>query len=354
MVSINAGSYSIHVGPGLLGSIGPVLSSRKKCRVLVVSDTNVFPLYGRKVIESLNYAGFECVPEFVFEAGENRKNIDTVNSLLGHASRYEMTRTDLFAALGGGVVGDITGFASAIWLRGTGFIQIPTTLLAAVDASVGGKTGVDTSFGKNLIGAFHEPVSVITDTSVLSTLPDRQYSCGMAEVIKTAVIGIPELFGELSGKYDDENIITSCIKLKSDIVKRDLYDNGERRLLNLGHTFGHAVEYLSGYSVTHGEAVASGLYFISCLSASLGICDDSLPMNIYELLTHHDLNPELVFDAAYRDTDFLISAVLRDKKRSGDCISLVLPQKIGNCAVRDFKTDELPSLISEAITWKQR
>ena len=254
--------YDVLVGSGLLDRVGELTAQVvKPCRAAILTDDTVDALYGARVDASLTAAGFETL-KFVFPHGEASKNLTVFGQALNVLAENRLSRTDLVVALGGGVVGDLAGFVAACYLRGVRFIQIPTTLLAAVDSSVGGKTAVDLDTGKNLAGAFWQPSLVICDYDTLSTLPERTFREGCAEVIKTGVLSGEELFSALeNAPIEDqlEDVICACVAYKRDIVNGDEFDRGQRQLLNLGHTIGHAVEACSGYSLFHGECVAIGL-----------------------------------------------------------------------------------------------
>ena len=336
-------SYDIFIGSGLLHDIGQIVRAVDGAsRICIVSDSNVFPIYGEAVTKRLTDAGFECC-SFVFPAGEAYKNSDTYLNLLNYLALHQLTRTDLIIALGGGVVGDLAGFAAATYLRGIRYIQIPTTLLAAVDSSVGGKTAIDLPAGKNLAGCFWQPSLVVCDTNCLNTLPDDIFRDGCAEVIKYALLFDPELFAHLQHnglQFDREWVIERCIKWKRDVVSRDEFDTGERRLLNLGHTLGHGVESLSSYQTSHGKAVAIGLALISRASARYGICSDETCCQILSLLNRFGLPCSAEYPA-----DALFAAACSDKKRSGGTINLIVPQAVGTCFVRPTPIRELQSFV---------
>lgn len=249
--------YRVLVGRGLLADVGGLMRQAGRAgSVLVVCDDRVAPLYLQAVQESLCMAGF-AADSFVFPHGEESKNLATYARLLSHLAKKGLTKSDTLLALGGGVVGDLTGFAAATYLRGLGFVQAPTTLLAAVDSSVGGKTAVDLPEGKNLVGSFYQPELVVMDMETLKTLPAEEYACGMAEVIKYGVLGDRDLFDQVkegAGRFDEEAVVARCIQMKADIVREDEFDEGKRQLLNLGHTLGHAVEKASGLTIPHGQA----------------------------------------------------------------------------------------------------
>ena len=287
--------YDVLIAPGLLATLGDHAKAIKKVKkICIVSETNVWPLYGNAAKQSLLDAGFEVV-EFVFPAGEASKNGNTYLEILNFLAQNKVTRSDVIIALGGGVVGDLTGFAAATYLRGISYIQIPTTLLAMVDSSVGGKTAIDLPSGKNLAGAFYQPKLVLCSLNTLSTLPQKIFCDGCAEVIKYGVLYDVNLFQHLLEKgiqFDQEYIISRCVELKRDVVITDEFDTGARQMLNLGHTIGHAIEATSHYTVSHGEAVAIGMAMVSKASAELGICEHSIYHQICNALENFSLPTE--------------------------------------------------------------
>ena len=265
--------YDVLLGRGILADAGRLaVGVRRPGRAVVVTDSNVDSLYSDQLATSLRDAGFDTV-KFVFPAGEKSKNAGTLLSLLNFMAEYRMTRDGTVFALGGGVVGDLAGLAASLYMRGVGLVQLPTTLLAAVDSSVGGKTAVDLPSGKNLIGAFYQPDLVICDTETLGTLPSGEFSNGCAEVIKYAFIRDASILNMLDGNRIDE-LIFRCIAIKRDIVACDERDRGERQLLNFGHTFGHAIEKCSGYTLPHGSAISAGMVIMTTAAVKLGLCDN--------------------------------------------------------------------------------
>lgn len=331
--------YDVLIGNGLLENTAELIREVSRARtVTLVSDDNVYPLYGENVRLRLENAGFSVVP-YVFPHGEKSKNIAVWSGLLEKMCESGMTRSDLVAALGGGVVGDLAGFAAAVYQRGIDYVQIPTTLLAAVDSSVGGKTAVDLSRGKNQAGAFHQPVRVICDTDTLRSLPEEEYRCGCAEIIKYAVLSGEELFSRLDRmpvreQYGD--IISACVEIKRDIVRRDEFDRGDRMKLNLGHTFGHAAESLSGFTVLHGQGVAMGMAVIARAAARKGFCTDETARRIIALIQKYGLPAELDFTAGQ------VAEVCRtDKKADGDTVRLIVPEDIGRCRTVPVQASEL-------------
>lgn len=338
--------YEILLGRGLLENCGEYIrqvSSAQK--VLIISDSNVYPLYGEKVSASLTACGF-AASSFVFPAGEEYKTLDTINDMIKALCEAELSRNDLVVALGGGVTGDMAGFASAIYLRGIDFVQIPTSLLSQVDSSVGGKTGCDLSFGKNLVGAFHNPRLVLIDANTLSTLPTRYKNDGMGEVIKCACIRSASLFSKLQAcsSFDEilEDAVFECVDIKRVVVENDFTEKSERMLLNFGHTLAHAIEKHYNFTgIAHGEAVGIGMLKITLASERAGKTEIGSAEKIEALLKKFGLPTEC--DAPMEN---LLSGMLHDKKRRGDRINLVLLEKIGTSFVEAYPTSELASFFS--------
>ncbi len=340
-------SYEIKIGSRLLSTLGQEAAATVGGRnAVIVSDSNVFPLYGKNAEESLRNSGFH-VFSFVFPAGESSKNGDTYLGILNFLAQNHITRNDLLLALGGGVVGDLTGFAAATYLRGIAYIQLPTTVLAAVDSSVGGKTAIDLPAGKNLAGAFYQPSLVLCDTDTLSTLPVEIFRDGCAEIIKYAVLYDPDLFAHLAEKgldFDREAVIARCVELKGEVVMQDEFDTGERMKLNLGHTLAHGIEHLSEFAVSHGRAVAIGMALISRAAAAKGFCTEETAREISRLIAMFGLPTETEYSACS-----LANAALSDKKRFGDVIRLILPQAIGNCTIYPLPVQELHSFVEAGL-----
>ena len=339
-------AYTVSIGPGLLGTCDRRLAEiiPPACHIAVVTDSAVGPLYLEKVKESLAAAGY-VVCAYTFPAGEGSKNFTTLSAILEFLAAEHLTRTDCLIALGGGVVGDMAGFAAACYLRGIRYVQMPTTLLSAVDSSVGGKTAIDLSAGKNLAGAFLQPAAVLCDTDCLKSLPPDIFADGAAEAVKTAVLSDPRLFNcvesGMLNALDPVEMIAGCVAYKAGVVERDEKETGERKLLNLGHTIGHAIEKCSGYTIPHGHAVAAGLAVISRSAARLGWMPDSrdadricAALADLSLPVSTEFSPELLADAA-----------LADKKRAGDFITIVVPKEIGGCELRKMPVTELLPVI---------
>lgn len=346
--------YEVLVGRGVLDTLGELAAKVVQGRVAaLITDDVVDGLYGQKAQEALRQGGFE-VCRYVFPHGEPSKNLDTWGKILCFLADQKLGRSDVVIALGGGVAGDMAGFAAAVYLRGISCIQVPTTLLAAIDSSVGGKTAVDLPQGKNLAGTFHQPSLVVCDPDTLTTLPPEILADGMAEAIKTAVIGDRELLDLLSrqsiGIRQWEEIILRCVEVKRQMVERDVLDNSDRQLLNLGHTMAHGIEKLSGYQISHGHAVAMGTAAITKAAAKLGVCSPRCAEDILTALKARGL----ATDIAYSAKD-LAEAAASDKKRRGGFITLVLPKEVGECILYPVKISELAHIFAlglEESTWK--
>jgi 3-dehydroquinate synthase len=343
-------SYPIHIGSGLLGRAGLIAPHIGGRRVAIVTNTVVAPLYLKKVEQALAaYAPLALV----LPDGEQYKTLDTLAGIVGDLLKARCDRRTTLVALGGGVVGDITGFAAAVYQRGVPFIQIPTTLLAQVDSSVGGKTGVNHALGKNMIGAFYQPACVLIDTDTLSTLPDKQLSAGLAEVIKYGLIRDPAFFAWLETNMDkllarDGAALTYAIehscRNKAEVVAADEKEAGLRALLNLGHTFGHAIETGSGYGAwLHGEAVAAGMAMAADLSARLGWIEDSDVVRIRNLIVKTRLP---VLSPSGLGSERMLELMAVDKKVQDGQPRLVLLRAIGQAVVTG---DASPAAINATL-----
>ena len=305
----------------------------KARKAALVTDSNVDRLYGDAIVRQIEETGLQ-VERIVFPAGEKSKTLETYMELVRGFAALELTRTDFAIALGGGVVGDLTGFAAATYMRGIGFVQIPTTLLAMVDSCIGGKTGVDIPEGKNLVGAFHLPKRIIRDVKFLESLPEKEMKNGLAEMIKTAVLFDEEMFHrleDLAGLASLEcleklePLVDRCAAWKQKIVDADFKEGGKRKLLNLGHTFGHAIEKVSDFAISHGEAVAIGMRIVG----------KGVP-EIDRILDAYGFGKCEGFDNAK-----ILEAIRGDKKRTGDTITLIVPRKIGECELVDIPLSEV-------------
>ena len=338
-------SYDVRIGRGLLDDCGRQIAERVRCAsAAVVADDTVYALYGERVCASLEAAGVRTVC-YVFPHGEKSKNLLEYAKILNFLAENRVTRADALIALGGGVTGDLGGFAAATYLRGIPFVQLPTTLLAAVDSSVGGKTAVDLPAGKNLAGAFYQPELVLCDLDTLDSLPREIFLDGCAEVIKYAVLGSRELFALLadipSGKGLEE-VTARCVEMKRDFVQSDELDRGARQMLNLGHTFGHAVEASSRFTLSHGKSVAIGMAMILRAACSRGLCSAETRDAVIALLQRYGLPTECPYPA-----DMLLGALSADKKIFGTRLNLVVPTDIGACRLLPVGVDELPGWLRD-------
>lgn len=348
-VRVSAGKpYDVLIERGLIESAGEILKETlgKTCKAAILTDDTVDALYGQQTEYALRQAGFE-VCRFAMPHGEKNKNLAVWGTMLDFLAQHQLTRSDVIVALGGGVVGDMAGFAAASFLRGIRFMQIPTTLLAMVDSSVGGKTGLNLSSGKNLAGAFYQPCVVLCDPDALWTLKPDQLADGVAEVIKYGVLGNQELFDLLKdGHWHDEmlSVIETCVAAKARLVEADERDTGSRQLLNLGHTLGHAIEKCSHYAISHGHAVAIGMVYAARLASRIGWCEASVTDEIARALEANRLPTASPFDAAQ-----LYAVALSDKKRKGNTITFVLPREIGRCELKEMPVEDMPFLVKQAV-----
>jgi len=345
-------SYPIYMGRSLISNVDLILPHLKRKHVAIVTNTTVAPLYLETLSNALQAAGVTVIP-IILPDGEAYKNSETLNLIYDALLQNRCERSTTLIALGGGVIGDLTGYAAATYLRGVPFIQIPTTLLSQVDSSVGGKTGINHPLGKNMIGAFYQPQLVLADIDTLQTLPAREFSAGMAEVIKYGLIRDAEFFDWLEGHIEqlmalDEQAITEAIyrscKNKADVVARDEHETGERALLNLGHTFGHAIENAMGYGVwLHGEAVGAGTMMAADLSQRMGWLTVDEVQRIRQLLTA----AKLPLDAPKLGVEKYLDLMQLDKKVADGKIRLVLQQAIGQSVITsDYDAEKLKETLS--------
>ena len=347
-VRVNVGQgYEVTIGRGILNCCGQLISELLTTRrVAIVTDSNVQPLYLERVVRSLEDSGFTAT-FFAFEAGELSKNISTLGAILEFFARSGLTRKDCAIALGGGVVGDITGFAAGCYMRGIDYVQMPTTMLAAIDSSVGGKTAIDLDAGKNLAGLFIQPKAVLCDVDCMSTLSPEIYVDGLAEAVKASILNDPELFsmfehGEAADK--PEIVIDRCVRFKARIVEQDEKETGLRKLLNLGHTPAHAIEKLSDFSVTHGRAVAMGLGIIARASAKHGYCSAECAERICRALAGCGLQ-----DNADYSADEMARVAASDKKRTAGGVSVVLVRDIGECIFEEISLEKISGLFADGM-----
>lgn len=348
-VSIPGRDYTIYIEKGSIDYIGEsVKNIYKGNKIALVTDQNVYNLYGKKLELNLNKAGFN-VHTTVLKPGEKSKSMETLIGLYDELLDFGISRSDLIIAFGGGVVGDLAGFAASTLLRGISFVQIPTSLLAQIDSSVGGKVAVNLEKGKNLVGSFYQPIGVFIDPKLLKTLDHRYFSDGMGEVIKYACIKDENLFDKLSDYHDKEDlfedieeIIYRCLDIKRSIVERDEMDRGERMLLNFGHTLGHGVEKYYNYEkYSHGEAVAIGMYNISKKSEQAGLTENGTSDKIKNLLEKYSLPYEMP-DVNKEDIKKVISV---DKKVEGDYINIVVLEKIGKSFTKKIRREDIKDYI---------
>ena len=336
-------AYDVFVRAGVVAETAKFVKENfpKAAKVAVVVDSNVDRLHGDRVVRLLEDGGLR-VERIVFPAGEQSKTLETYAELVRSLAALRFSRKDLVVALGGGVTGDMAGFAAATYMRKIDFVQVPTSLLAMVDSSVGGKTAVDIPEGKNLVGAFHQPRAVFCDPDFLGTLPESWRLDGMGEVVKYAILGDADLFARLEARplepiaTDD---IARCIEMKRDVVSRDEFETGERKTLNLGHTFAHAIEKLSGYTTTHGCAVATGLAMAARAAVKLGVLAAAEGARIAALVDAMGYETR----SRYAPAD-LAQAMGGDKKAAGGSVDLVLPVAVGKCIIRPTPLADLTEL----------
>lgn len=340
----NKNSYEIAIAPGILGDLCNYLANLNLGnKILIISNPEVFDFWGDVVVSSLETAGFKLITHLI-PSGESHKHLNSISQIYDLALENHLERNSTFLALGGGVIGDMTGFAAATYLRGVNFVQVPTTLLAMVDASIGGKTGVNHPVGKNLIGAFYQPRLVLIDPTVLKTLPTREWRAGMAEVIKYGVIWDEELFSKLEAspaleemsQLDPEllkTIITCSCQAKVDVVSQDEKETGLRAILNYGHTLGHALESLTGYNtLTHGEAVAIGMIMAGEIATRLNLWTDAENKRQNELIIKAGLPTGI---SQTLDIDAIITSLQSDKKVKDGQVRFILPTAIGKATISD-------------------
>ena len=350
-VNMQGGRYDITIKPGLLSEVGTIVSrlARSK-RAGIVTDSQVGPRFAQTVADSLRAADIEPIIA-TLPAGEDHKTLADLSPVYDVLLSVRVERSTPVLALGGGVVGDMTGFVAATILRGVPFVQIPTTLLAMVDASVGGKTGINHPVGKNLIGAFHQPIAVLIDPAVLKTLPPRELRSGLAECIKHDIIRDAAGFDELERNIDKAlaldldyltKLVAHNVAIKARVVEADPFENGERAHLNFGHTFGHAIETVSHYSYAHGECVALGMVAAARLATDLGILDDSSRGRIVRVIE----KAQLPVSGLKLDVKAVVDAMMFDKKVRGGKVRFVLPDRIGHVVIRE---DVPPNLVTRAV-----
>lgn len=336
-------SYDIYIGDNILPQIGEFIAPLVgKCRVALLTDSNVDALYGGRIMGYLQAAGYAPC-KYVIPAGEASKCAENLLAFLSFMATEQLTRSDAVIAFGGGVVGDLGGLSASLYLRGVKYIQVPTTLLAAVDSSVGGKTAIDIPAGKNLVGSFYQPSLVCCDTTLMDTLPANIYRDGCAEVVKYGVILDKDLYATLhTVPFERGSVVARCVEIKRDVVQQDEFDNGLRGLLNFGHTFGHAIEKLSNFAVSHGEAVAKGMVIAAKIAPLCGYCD--ITEELTALLQRYGFDLSCNYSAAD-----MYASILSDKKRRGGNISIVLPREVGQCVLHTVAVEELKELLNKVI-----
>ena len=343
-VALGEHAYDIEIETGLLDKIGARVAALlpRAQRAVIVSDSHVAPLYGERLQQSLRAAGLPA-ELLIFPAGEQSKNLQVLGDVLEGMAALGITRSDVLLTLGGGVVGDLGGFAAASYMRGIAFVQVPTSLLAQIDSSVGGKVAVDLKAGKNLAGAFYQPRAVFIDPEVLATLPMHFLHDGLGEAIKYGAILDRKLFDRLAGFADEQDllahidgIVATCCSLKARIVEQDEFDTGLRGLLNFGHTLGHAIEQYYGFSrFTHGEAVGIGMYQLTQRTEALGLTQPGTAAAIKRALAKYQLPIEPGVDK-----QLLLEAMKRDKKKSGNNITIIVVTELGKAVLKKLDWQE--------------
>ena len=341
-----AKAYDVHIGPGITVQMGSLLPEkilrvgRTGGRAVLITDENVKPLYGSRVTGQLESLGFSVLSAVV-PAGEEAKSGQQYLRLLSWMAAEHVSRSDVIFALGGGVVGDLSGFLAATYQRGMEFVQFPTTLLAAVDSSVGGKTAINLPEGKNLVGAFKQPACVIMDTDTLKSLPAAVFADGWAEIIKYGMIWDAELFHNLRD-MDLAEIIARCVDIKRQVVVQDELDQGLRNILNFGHTVGHSIEKNSRFEISHGSAVAMGMAIVTEAAEKTGFCSAGTAKELGALLKAYGLPAEAPFTM-----EQIVEGIRSDKKIDGQAISLILPRAVGCCVIEKMSVAEAQQFLRE-------
>ena len=340
-ITVKTGApYQVLVGDNLINNVGKyVLEIAKPCKALIVTDDIVSKLYLNGVKNSLVECGF-CVEDFIFPAGETSKTVDTYLQIVARLAELSFTRSDIIIALGGGVVGDVAGFSASTYLRGIKCVQIPTTLLSQIDSSVGGKTAVNLPQGKNLLGAFYQPSLVVCDVDVLADLPKSVLLAGYGEMLKYAILD-KKVYDELVGHGALANLVSLCVEYKKNIVEVDEKESNERRLLNLGHTSGHAIEKLSNFTISHGIGVAYGLKIMAGYSLKKGYVDKATFDSIVALIDDTVTLQKLPYSAKT-----IAENAQNDKKRAGDTVTIVTIHGIGDCRLETVFVEELEEVFS--------
>ncbi|MCL1949857.1 MAG: 3-dehydroquinate synthase [Turicibacter sp.] len=349
MITINVPvnkPYDVKIGTGILPAIGMKIRELlpQTQKVAIITDENVACHYLEAMNAYLREAGFEVL-EYVIPPGEASKSSENYVKLQSFLAANQLTGTDAIIAFGGGVVGDLAGFVAATYLRGTPYVQVPTSLLAMVDSSVGGKTAIDLPEGKNLVGAFYQPALVLCDIKLLETLPQEVYHDGFAEIIKYGMLDNPKLLEDLAkDTLDLEEIVATCVTMKKDIVVEDEFDKGLRKLLNFGHTTGHAIEQLSHYEISHGQGVAIGMAMDTQAAVNMRLCPKEALDVLLSLLEKFQLPHRTPYTAQE-----IYDASLMDKKREGGTISMIIPSVTGKCHLDKFSLEALFQWIEKGV-----
>ena len=341
-VTVNATrEYDVLIDRGILDSAGLIVKEKFGInKICIITDDTVDGLYGDRTVNSFKKQGF-FVEKIVIPHGEQSKNTDNLIKIVRELAKMHFTRSDILVALGGGVVGDLCGFCAATYMRGICFIQMPTTLLAAVDSSVGGKCAVDLPEGKNLFGAFWQPSLVICDTNTLKTLAKEIYADGCAEIVKYGMIYDKNLFDMVkTGDFDNGDVIARCVEIKRDIVNQDEFDLGLRQILNFGHTFGHGIEILSNFKVSHGMGVAIGMAIITNGLKNSRLVNETVYNELISALKNNNLPTS--YSCSYEE---LFEKVIGDKKRVGEYINVILVKEIGKSEICKMELDKVKELI---------
>ncbi|MBQ7957932.1 MAG: 3-dehydroquinate synthase [Clostridia bacterium] len=345
-VNVNASkNYDVIIGENILSILPEKLENLfGRTKVMIVTDSTVHSLHYEKIKNILDGAGFEN-DVFVFPAGEKSKSKEVLFDLLETLAEKHYTKADVLVAFGGGVTGDLTGLAAALFLRGIHIVQVPTTLLSAVDSSVGGKTAVNLKAGKNLAGVFNQPELVLCDVTLLETLTEEIFADGMAEVIKYGVLADSDLFAKVENgnvKNNITEIISRCVEIKRDVVSQDEFDKGLRQLLNFGHTLGHAIEAESNFEIHHGTAVAMGMVMASEIAYRNNLTKENTSERIEKACRANNLETVCPYN-----TKMLAEYVVSDKKISGKTISFIIPEKIGKCTGVKLGVEEFVEMLGE-------
>lgn len=342
--------YNIEIKKHLLDEVGvKLLSFKRLSKVCIITDINVHKLYTKQLTDNLANTGFE-VHKIVFDSGESTKSFEHLQQIVNYLADEGFTKSDLLIALGGGVIGDITGFAASIYQRGMDYIQIPTTLLSAVDSSVGGKTAIDLHAGKNLVGTFWQPTAVYFDTATLETLPKKELQNGLSEIIKAGVILDKSILEILDNNKPAnlgmvlEELIIKSIEVKKKIIEIDERESGIRQVLNLGHTIGHAIEKCSNFNISHGQAVAIGLFAMTRIGESKGWSNEHMSDFLAKIYEKYQFDLSCPF--TYKQ---LAKAAYADKKRHGEIITLAIPKVLGQCTLKDIHYSHIEDLFKIGI-----